>query len=192
MTRWLLLAMLASCSNGDDCQLPDGPFINSADESTNMPTAAGGKQRFIMTTDQCVGETQVHNLLAISEDPTIATVQVIDDQIELAGLAPGRADVHVSGKEAGANTSFDVVAIDHIALSGQSDHATFVAGTAFAIIQLIASDGTMCVDRTVTVTGPLRLGTSWDRLAIGSAASGSYDETIHAGGSDWPVTITVQ
>jgi len=46
-------------------------------------------------------------------------------------------------------------------------------------------------DRSLTVSGGIPLGDTWNQLATVNAAPGMYPLTIHAGGADWPITLTV-
>ncbi len=187
-----LVVSLAACtSNGDDCQDLGGLFFDSADTNASMPTAAGGTQRFIGSTDACNGRVPLDQVLAVTEDPTVATVQVVDNAIEVKGVAAGDATVKVSSKEAGGLTSFRVIAIDHVALAGETGNVVFASAMQLAQIQLLGVGNVPCVDRTLTVTGPLTQGDRWDQLVIGTAPAGDYVETIHAGGADWPMTVTV-
>ena len=191
MRRLILMIVLAGCSNGDDCQDLGGLYFDSADADTVMPTAVGGAQRFTGSTDACNGRVPVTDLLGVTQDPSIATVQIVSGELEVTGVAAGTAGVHATSTQAGSDASFRVVAITHVALAGQGFHATVATGVPALEIQLLGSDDTACVDRNVTVTGTLGLGDRWDHLLIENAAPGDYDETIHAGGKDWPVTVTV-
>ena len=62
---------------------------------------------------------------------------------------------------------------------------------AAATIVLRERHGSAPVDDTLTVSVPLHRADAWDQLAIGNASAGDYANTFHAGGTDWPLTVTV-
>jgi hypothetical protein len=78
-----------------------------------------------------------------------------------------------------------------LAAKEQGEPAAYLAGTPVATIMLVDADGVLVVDRNLTVTGDIALGDTWSELATASASVGDHPLVLHAGGADWPVTLTV-
>lgn len=194
--RFLVLALLvASCTNtgGDDidCAFNDR-YVSSTD--TDMPntyqaiaTAVGGKQKFAGVYRNCGVDSPIELRIAKLRDPSLGTVQIFNGIAVITGVAEGTTYLDTMDATYSEEAQIPVATINNVALAGQS----FKTGTPFAQILLVDHDLNAVVDDSLTVSGALALGDHWDHLAIGTVAPGSYPVTVHAGGTDWPLTVTV-
>jgi len=192
--RFLVLAVLvASCTSNDDdnieCAFND-QFLQSTDTDNaslfqTTATAVGGKQKLAGIARTCGVKSTFELRIASLHDPSLATVKIFNGIAVLTGVAEGMTYLDATGTQYGSEVQVSVAAIDHVTIPSIATGAPYVA------IQLLDRNDQPVVDDTLTVTGALSLGDRWDHLAIGSAAPGDYALTIHAGATDWPVTVTV-
>jgi hypothetical protein len=196
----VVLAAMAGCgindNTGDDCFPIDGVRATSIDLALDDGVAAvaiGGTQRFSGTHVPCNDPEPVQFISAISDNFDIASATTIDGQAEVTGLAGGDAKIELNtGLERGF-LMVHVSPIDHVALGAPDGGApnVFYVGTAVTTIHLLDLGGVDIVDRNLTVTGAIRQGDQWNRLALASVPVGEYALTIHAGGADWPLTVKI-
>jgi hypothetical protein len=199
--RLLVLAFLAcvlpGCfdfgGGGDDidCAFNES-YLQSVDADTmnsfeSAATAVAGKQRFAGFYSNCGVNSALELRIATFRDPTLATAQIFNGVVTVTGVADGMTTLDTTDTMYGEEIQISVATINDVALSSPS----FVTGTPFATILLSDRGLNPIVDDSLTVSGPLPLGDAWNHLAIGNATPGDYAETIHAGGVDWPVTVTV-
>ena len=202
--RLLMLAVLAavpSCfpsSSGDDieCAFNDR-YLHSTDTETmntydGIGTAVGGTQRFAGVDRTCGVESPLELRIATVADPTLATVKIFNGVAAVTGVADGLTTLDTTDTLYREQIRITVATIKQVAVQ------TVATGTPFAVISLADRAGELpgvginpLVDDSLTVSGTLALGDHWDHLAIGNTPPGDYAETIHAGGVDWPVTVTV-
>ena len=195
--RMILLAVfVAGCTGGSgddiDCAFNEGLVRSTDVDNMNAyqttATAVGGTQKFAAVYRNCGVESPLDLRIATLQNPALATVKVLDGVAVVTGVAEGTTNLDVKDTSHSAEVQVSVATIANVALASHS----VAAGTAFVQILLVDRDLNAVVDDSLTVSGALALGDRWDHLAIGNIAPGDYAVTIHAGGTDWPVTITVQ
>ena len=186
----LALCLLFTGCIGDTCELEPGlSLVSTVDAPYDSFTAAGGKQHFRGTVDSCDGPVQVDLYKATSSQPMIATAKILNGELEITGVSAGVTGIEafsVDNDEAFPN--FGIVAIDHIEISP----LVIRTSTPYVTIEPRDHDNHLAVDDTLTVTGDLARGDAWDQLVIGRTPPGTYAITVHAGGADWPLTVSVQ
>lgn len=188
-----LLAALGGClssSSGDDCIPLDGLFLHSsAADRDDLFTAVGGTQHYLAFADECKPQmVQVPLILAYSESPAVATAKVVDGAAVVTGVGVGKAIIDMSSDHGRPTLPVNIIPIDHVELA----NPVVATDTAYVTIVLRAADQTPAIDDSATISGALAQGDRWDRVVIGHKPPGDYAITIHAGGADWPLTITVQ
>lgn len=188
---WLLpLVSLAACNlSSEDCEDTPGRVLTSPD-ITDILTGAvrlavGGKQRYVGVDRECDGDTMLELRVATVANPALATASIFNGVAVLTGVADGTTTLATQDTDYSEETEISVATIAHVANLRVSRKIPY------AVIELRDGEGDPVVDDSLTVSGPLALGDRWDRLVTDSAAPGDYAETIHAGGADWPITVTV-
>lgn len=193
MIACLLLSVLGACfqfGNGDDDCIPlDGVVMHSAAaDRDDLYTAVGGTQHYLGFVDECKPQrVEVPMIGAYSDTLAVATAKVVDGAVVVTGVSGGKATIDVSSDHGRPTLPVGVVAIDHVELA----NPVIVTDTPFVTIVLRASDQTPAVDDSATITGAFAQGDRWDRIVIGHKPPGDYAITVHAGGMDWPLTVTV-
>jgi hypothetical protein len=207
---WVALAGLAGCfpiAGDDDCtgQAPelhvgstDMAAYEYADSVSDPPgpyaTAVGGTQRFKgELVNDCANLGSADITVVNNANLQTATVTVNNGMFDVVGVAPGTAMLDVVGNNLRAEASMKVAGISRVALAAKElgEPAAYIVGAPVATILLLDDVGDPLVDRNLSVTGDIALGDKWNDLATATAGAGDHPLVLHAGGADWPVTLTV-
>jgi hypothetical protein len=158
--------------------------------------AVGGTERFtVEAVDGCGSAGSPGRLGVYSVDESLATVTptATGATFDLHGLAPGFADVGAAD-EFGMTKHMGVTvrAIDSVRLVADEVGApgAFFVGIPQVKVQLLAR-GQWLVDRDLAVGGPIAKGAAWNLLDTAGLDPGTYAEDVFAGGSTWPITVTI-
>jgi hypothetical protein len=204
----MALVALAGCySDDDDCGgqateldvfSTDMAAYEYADSKSDPPgpyaTAVGGTQRFTTELENdCDNIRPADMVTATSANPDIATVTASGGMLDVVGVAPGTAELQVAGDGFHSAPGMKVARIKRVALAAKElgEPAAYLAGVPVATIMLLDDVGDPLVDRNLSVTGDIAVGAKWDELATADASVGDHPLVLHAGGADWPVTLTV-
>lgn len=185
---------------------PDGLVFHGTPVSGTLvggtsiaPVALGGTQRIRIRT---VGGGPLPTFDAQSSSSSVEIGDVVGDQIELLGVAPGTSTLRVLERPGGGlldRTTVATARVDRAVVAATSDHlmalaperrpTRFVPGTHALAVHLLDASGRIVVDESMTIDAGVPATTDrWDTISLDVPADG-LELSVSTGGSTFAAPV---